>query len=80
MKVEQSPALCTTRCDTSNPVSIACGASSPITISERICSLLNCIPQSQGFLDTKTPLFIALGANTINFTLNPILIFKLGRF
>ncbi|CAN0194362.1 unnamed protein product, partial [Pylaiella littoralis] len=32
----------------------------------------------RGFLDTKTPLIIALGANAVNFVLDPILIFTFG--
>ncbi|CAM9520942.1 unnamed protein product [Scytosiphon promiscuus] len=32
----------------------------------------------RGFLDTKTPLLIGLGANLVNFVLDPLLIFKLG--
>eukprot|EP00904_Undaria_pinnatifida_P005645 jgi/Undpi1/220/HiC_scaffold_1.g00217.m1 len=31
----------------------------------------------RGYLDTRTPLFIAVGANALNFVLDPILIFKL---
>ncbi|CAN0441121.1 unnamed protein product, partial [Discosporangium mesarthrocarpum] len=32
----------------------------------------------QGYLDTRTPLLIALATNTINFILDPILIFQAG--